>query len=218
MSEYIMSHTGTQLDEAISKVLDGYVLPSEIINIFSNVSDMDITNGKILNVNVPPSIPNGFIKPTGNLTDGLISRSSYIDANTGSGQHKATIPAGYYVDSALTIKEWSTGLIRSKTGSTGASLNVPPNVIGFTPVYVLLVALGINSDNAANTVIAAYGNNASAYSAAYLYAGAKASLSKTYPINSTYNTININSSGITFVGLSGVKYASSFDYRWFAFR
>lgn len=159
-------------------------------------------------------IPDGYIKPTGNLTDALISRSSNVE----DGGHKATIPAGYYVNSALTIKEWNSGLIRSSTGSTGASLNVPPNVIGFTPVYALLVALGINSDNAANTVIAAYGNNASAYSAAYLYAGAKASLSKTFPINSTYNTVNINSSGITFVGLSGVKYASSFDYRWFAFR
>lgn len=57
MSEYNMSHTGQELDEAIRKVKEGYVLPTEEININSNVSNMDITNGKTLNVNVPNASP-----------------------------------------------------------------------------------------------------------------------------------------------------------------
>lgn len=52
MSEYIMSHTGKELDDAINKVRDGYILPSETVNITENISNMDITNGKWLNVNV----------------------------------------------------------------------------------------------------------------------------------------------------------------------
>lgn len=62
MSEYYMTHTGAELDEAISKVKSGYVMPAEIINIVSNVSNMDITNGKTLNVNVP--VPDGYVRFT----------------------------------------------------------------------------------------------------------------------------------------------------------
>lgn len=62
MSEYYMTHTGTELDSAISKVKSGYIMPTEIINIVSNVSNMDIANGKTLNVNVP--IPDGYIDKT----------------------------------------------------------------------------------------------------------------------------------------------------------
>ena len=55
MSEYNMTHTGRELDDAINKVKSGYVLPTEIYNIFSNVSDLDITMGKTLNVDIQPS-------------------------------------------------------------------------------------------------------------------------------------------------------------------
>ena len=40
MSEYYMSHTGEELDEAINKVKNGYILPSETINISENVSNI----------------------------------------------------------------------------------------------------------------------------------------------------------------------------------
>ncbi len=53
MSEYFLKFSGAELDDAINKVRSGYVLPTEVINIASNVSNMDITKGKILNVNVP---------------------------------------------------------------------------------------------------------------------------------------------------------------------
>ena len=55
MSEYNMTHTGRELDDAINKVKSGYVLPTEIYNIYSNVSDLDITMGKTLNVDIQPS-------------------------------------------------------------------------------------------------------------------------------------------------------------------
>lgn len=60
MSEYYLSHTGSDLDEAINKVKNGYILPSETINVVKNISNMDITKGKILNVNVP--VPDDYIK------------------------------------------------------------------------------------------------------------------------------------------------------------
>lgn len=199
-----------QLERLRSAIADAYSACNEKSATIPSVEN--IANLANCIRSIQGSIPDGYIKPTGNLTDALISRASNID----SGGHKATIPAGYYVNSALTISEWKSGIINGN-GSSGGTYNVPYSSVGFTPVYALLIALGISNDNAANTVIAAYGNNASAYSAMYVYAGAKASLSKSYPINGTYNTVTFNSSGITFAGLSGVKYGS-FSYRWFALR
>lgn len=60
MSEYYLDYTGAQLDDAINKVRSGYILPEEIINIVENVSNMDISKGKTLNVNVP--VPDGYIQ------------------------------------------------------------------------------------------------------------------------------------------------------------
>lgn len=60
MSEYNMTHTGRELDDAINKVKSGYVLPFDVYNIYSNVSDLDITMGKILNVDVP--VPDEYVK------------------------------------------------------------------------------------------------------------------------------------------------------------
>lgn len=62
MSEYNMTHTGRELDDAINKVKSGYVLPTETYNITSEVRDLDITMGKTLNVIM--SIPDGYIDKT----------------------------------------------------------------------------------------------------------------------------------------------------------
>ena len=67
MSEYYLGFTGAQLDDAINKVRSGYILPSEIINISSNVQDMDIKKGKLdiapLNrIPLLPSGPGGFCR------------------------------------------------------------------------------------------------------------------------------------------------------------
>lgn len=60
MSEYYLDYTGAQIDDAINKVRSGYLLPTEIIDIFENVSDMDISKGKTLNVKVP--VPDNYIE------------------------------------------------------------------------------------------------------------------------------------------------------------
>ena len=200
MGEYKMSHSGAQLDEAISKVLGGYVLPSEIINIVSNVSDMDITNGKTLNVNVPPSIPSGYIKPTGNLTDSLITRGSNL---TG---HAATIPAGYYVNSAFTITEWQSGTLTGN-GASGGQFTIPYSSIGFIPTLAVIM---LDSSSFASNIVWAH------YSWTY---GTRCIWMKN-GITATANASQyaaMNSNGVTFTAPSGAKYHST-TYRWFAMR
>ena len=51
MSEYILNHSGSELDRAIEKVLCGYVLPEGNINIDKN-GEYDVTEFAKANVNV----------------------------------------------------------------------------------------------------------------------------------------------------------------------
>lgn len=52
MSEYNMTHTGQELDAAIEKVKNGYILPSGTIDIMDN-GPHDVKNFQNANVNVP---------------------------------------------------------------------------------------------------------------------------------------------------------------------
>ena len=95
MSEYYMSHTGAELDDAINKVRTGYVFPSETIDITANISGRDITNGKILNVNVPQ----GYTKSK-HITFTTTAASGVIKV-TGIGFKPKTVAAVLYTDVTL---------------------------------------------------------------------------------------------------------------------
>lgn len=207
MSEYIMNHTGDQLDQAIDNVLNGYIKPEGTLNITQNIDEsdpLDISIYKWLTANI--EIPEGYIKPIGNLTDSLINRK------TSGAYHEATIPAGYYVNEDIVIHEWNSGQLTGNNTAGGAYV-VPYSTIGFTPKYCALIA---NSDKAknANMVLAVFGNSSAGRS---IYTGSKASLSTTYAINTGGHTPVCDSNGITFPSISSTKYGN-FNYRWFALR
>ena len=59
MSDYILNYSGAQLDEAINKVKNGYILPSgKPEPITKNGNDIDIAKYERIDVNVPiPALP-----------------------------------------------------------------------------------------------------------------------------------------------------------------
>lgn len=65
MSEYILNHSGSELDRAIEKVLCGYVLPEGNINISKN-GEYDVTEFSNAFVNVP--IPDDYVSEQYGLT------------------------------------------------------------------------------------------------------------------------------------------------------
>lgn len=151
-------------------------------------------------------IPEGYIKPIGNLTDDLIVRK------TSGAYHEATIPAGYYVNEDIVIHEWTSGQLTGNN-TAGGTYVVPYSTIGFTPKYCALIANSESAKNA-NMVLAVFGNSSGGRS---IYTGNKASLSTTYAINTGTHTPTCNSNGITFPSISSTKYGN-FNYRWFALR
>lgn len=68
MSEYNMSHTGSELDEAIAKVLNGYILPSDSLSITEN-GTFDVTKFKnaVVNVSNMTKHASGYVTLSSNL-------------------------------------------------------------------------------------------------------------------------------------------------------
>jgi len=63
MSEYNLTHTGAELDEAISKVLDGYIFPEGSVSITEN-GEFDVTGFASAAVNVEGKYYASSLKPS----------------------------------------------------------------------------------------------------------------------------------------------------------
>lgn len=202
MSEYYMTHTGKELDDAINKVKSGYIKPSGSKNITANgTHDVKAYENAIVNV------PAGII-PIGNLTDALITRSST------NSEHSADIPTGYYVNSGFRISDWKSGVL-SGSGVTGQAYVIPYSSIGFIPRWIAII-LNSGVEMSANTVIAIA---ATSSAGRCNYLGAKAALSSTFNYGTTNDySATMNSNGVTCpTPTSSVKFMGQ-SYRWIAVR
>ena len=206
MSEYIMKHTGNQLDQAIDNVLNGYIKPDGTLNITQNIDEsdpLDISIYKWLTANI--GIPEGYIKPIGNLTDSLITRASW------TGAHKATLPEGYYVNTPINISEWKSGQITGNNTS-GGTFNIPFSSIGFVPTWAV-ICLNTGISNYSTNIVLSYFSTSSA--AGCIYSGSSSLASNSYVLKTGGALATFNDNGVTFPAISGVKYLNK-SYRWFA--
>ena len=106
MSEYIMNHTGEQLDEAISKVLNDYIKPEGTINITEkdNNTEVDVTKYALAKVQIPiPTFTTEEIVI--NPTESIITEWPTVD-----GFRKVTVNpiSSTYIGSKVTRKSGET--------------------------------------------------------------------------------------------------------------
>lgn len=183
------------IDKIKWEIPDGYIKPTETINITENVSNRDITNGKTLNVNVPTGV-----FPIGNLSDEVIIRES------GNATHKATIPAGYYVANDLILSEWKTGQVTAN-GTKGAALTVPYSAIGFVPKvgFVILNAGSVSTNAMLCFMTIPAGSR-------YIYR-TSSGVTSAGSLNATFNT-----NGMSFPAANSSSAYTVNQYRWFALR
>lgn len=106
MSEYVMNHTGEQLDEAIDKVLNGYIKPEGTINITEkdNNTEVDVTKYALAKVQIPiPTFTTEEIVI--NPTESTITKQPIVD-----GFSKVTVNpiSSTYIGSKVTRKSEET--------------------------------------------------------------------------------------------------------------
>ena len=152
-------------------------------------------------------IPEGYIKPTGNLTASLFRRES------DSGNHKLVIPQGYYTASDISTAEWRSGKT-SGNGSSGGTYTISKAAMGWVPSQAAIIVDVDVGSLSANTVIAYYSTPSTA-KCIYI---ANASLSSnSYVLKTASTKATFNDNGVTFPAISGVKYLKG-NYRWLVLR
>ena len=206
--EKILQCTGDQIDEAVSKFLNGYIKPEGTLNITQNIDEsdpLDISIYKWLTANI--GIPDGYIKPTGNLTTSLFRRES------DSGNHKLVIPGGYYIASDLSTAEWRSGKT-SGSGTSGGTYNISKAAMGWIPSQAAIIVDVDVSSLSANTVIAYYSTSSTARC---IYIASSSLASNSYVLKTASTKATFNDNGVTFPAISGVKYLKG-SYRWLVLR
>lgn len=162
-----------------------------------------ITSNGTFNVrqyeNAVVDVPTGVF-PIGNLSDEVIIRAS------GNSTHKATIPAGYYVENDLILSEWKTGQVTAN-GTKGAALTVPYSAIGFVPKvgFVILNAGSVSTNAMLCFMTIPAGSR-------YLYR-TSSGVTSAGSLNATFDT-----NGMSFPAANSSSAYTVNQYRWFALR
>lgn len=132
MSEYIMSHTGAQLDEAISKVLSGYIAAQYGLTEARRITfDVSSANGESTEASpllswtpevVPKLIIFGLTANVSNNTSAVSYSSSYN-----------TLLMSFWIDSSCFPIGTSNNAGRKKCAylATNGNVNVSNNNLGF---------------------------------------------------------------------------------------
>ena len=196
----LLNCTGADVDEAVQRFKNGWIeKPTEHLKVTQNILDeknpLDILKYATLNVEVPTGV-----FPIGALIDSLITRSS------DNYQHKAAIPADYYVENDFTISEWKSGQIQG-SATNGKAFQVPYSSIGFIPTMGIAI---LNSGSVAtNAMICFFTIPAGSR---YIYR-TSSGVSSATSLQATFD-----SNGMSFPTANSTTAYTKNNYRWFALR
>ena len=194
MSEYVLRHSGKELDDAIEKVHSGYIYPSGTLHVDEN-GNYDISEFRNVNVNV--GIPDGYM----NTADAdATSYDIYNEKTAYAGGKKIT---GKYKGSGLNTQY--------NCNSSGCSTSQLVINCGFEPRAVCVV---LNSENyAADTVISVWMHSTAAIYHSRTSSGViRSSLSsKMWSFDSANGKLTVSRPNSSYSW-------SNYNYRVFAFR
>ena len=194
MSEYVLSHSGKELDSAIEKVHSGYIYPANTLHIDEN-GEYDISLFRNVNVDVP--VPEGYTDTSdGDATeyDVYNGRTAYVGGKKITGKYKGT--------------GLNTQYNCNSSGCSDSQLVIDCN---FEPRAVCVV---LNSEShVTNTVIAAWMSSAAAIYHSRTSSGVtRSSLnSKMWSFDSAKGKLTISRPNSSYSW-------SNYNYRVFAFR
>lgn len=199
----LLNCTGADVDEAVQKFKDGWIeKPTKHLKVTQNILDeqnpQDILEYATLNVDVPTGI-----FPIGNLSDEVIIRAS--DNST----HKATIPAGYYVENDLILSEWKSGQVTAN-GTKGAALTVPYSAIGFVPKVGIVI---LNAASVATNAMLCFMTIPAGSRYIYRQNSSTSPVVSAGSLNATFDT-----NGMSFPTANSSSAYTKNQYRWFALR
>ena len=158
MSEYIMNHTGEQLDEAIGKVLNGYIYPTETITITEkdNNTEVDVTKCALAKVQIPiPTFTTASISITPQEGDFIKRVASDEGCNGFSEVIVSPIPE-QYVDLSKLILHCSEGKYATTTWNESSDklLSSVSFDFGFKPkVFIVTNSSGIISNSTSTSKV-----------------------------------------------------------------
>ena len=194
MSEYVLRHSGKELDDAIEKVHSGYIYPSGTLRIDEN-GEYDISSFR--NVRIDVGIPDGYLDTS---DADAVAYDIYNEKTAYAGGKKIT---GKYKGSGLNTQY--------NCNSSGCSASQLVINCGFEPRAVCVV---LNSENyASNTVIAAWMSSSAAIYHSRTSSGViRSSLSsKMWSFDSANGKLTVSRPNSNYSW-------SNYNYRVFAFR
>lgn len=231
MSEYNMTHTGKELDDAIAKVQSGYVFPDQSATVTKNgiydtIGEIPVKLIDEIEVAVP--VPDGYEIPTLYTGDYNITSNQKLQTAgkkmTSNLTVNVPVPSDYIKigDTKVFVTQFTNGDYSRSSDTCLSDISIS---VGFKPkIFVLTNSSGVASNSKSSskyhllTSIFIKNNNYNNLLrfSSYLYYNSTSKLYMGGRSTSEANTLNPTDGGVSGNDRSTVYTRANMNYQWYA--